>query len=135
MILYVLVQGSLCEKNFSYRTNKGKYSIHGNGWHVFLIKMLSCSWDRAAWFVAPVPMIFPIFWWWYLSNIVCLWMPGNISPLITLENLKRECNFLLFFCISFSFCISLECKSRKPRDTWGNRQVWPWSTKWSRAKS
>ena len=28
----------------------------------------------------------------------------------------------------------LECKSRKSRDTWSNRQVWPWSTKWSRAK-
>ena len=22
-----------------------------------------------------------------------------------------------------------------PRDTWSNRQIWPWSTKWSRAKS
>ena len=28
----------------------------------------------------------------------------------------------------------LECKSRKSRDTWRNRQVWSWSTKWSRAK-
>ena len=28
----------------------------------------------------------------------------------------------------------LECKSRKSRDSWSNRQVWPWSTKWSRAK-
>ena len=27
----------------------------------------------------------------------------------------------------------LECKSRNSRDTW--RQVWPWSTKWSRAKA
>ena len=99
MILYVLVQGILCEKNFSYRTYKAKYSIHGNGWHVFLIKRLSCSCDRAAWFVVPIPMIFPIFWWWYLSNTVCLWMPGNISPPITLEILKRECNFLLFFLI------------------------------------
>ena len=26
----------------------------------------------------------------------------------------------------------LECKSRKSRDTWSNRQVWHWSTKWSR---
>ena len=25
-------------------------------------------------------------------------------------------------------------KSRKSRDTWSNRQVLPWSTKWSRAK-
>ena len=29
----------------------------------------------------------------------------------------------------------LECKSRKSRVTWSNRQVWPWSTKWSRAKA
>ena len=28
----------------------------------------------------------------------------------------------------------VECKSRKLRDIWSNRQVWPWSTKWSRAK-
>ena len=25
----------------------------------------------------------------------------------------------------------LECKSRKFKDTWNNRQVWPWSTEWS----
>ena len=29
----------------------------------------------------------------------------------------------------------LECKSRKSRDTWSNRQVWPWGTKWSRTKA
>ena len=29
----------------------------------------------------------------------------------------------------------LGCKSRKSRDTWNNRQVWPWSTKWRRAKA
>ena len=28
-----------------------------------------------------------------------------------------------------------ECKSRKSRNTWSNRQIWPWSTKWSRAKA
>ena len=28
----------------------------------------------------------------------------------------------------------LECKSRKSRGTWSNRQIWPWSTEWSRAK-
>ena len=27
----------------------------------------------------------------------------------------------------------LEYKSRKSRNIWSNRQVWPWSTKWSRA--
>ena len=29
----------------------------------------------------------------------------------------------------------LECKSRKSRDNWCNRQVWSWSAKWSRAKA
>ena len=29
----------------------------------------------------------------------------------------------------------LECKSRKSRDTWSNRQIWPWSTEWNRAKA
>ena len=29
----------------------------------------------------------------------------------------------------------LECKSRKSRDTWSNRQIWLWNTEWSRAKA
>ena len=29
----------------------------------------------------------------------------------------------------------LECKSRKLRNTWSNRQILPWSTEWSRAKA
>ena len=29
----------------------------------------------------------------------------------------------------------LEWKSRKSRDSWSNRQVWPWSTKWIRTKA
>ena len=29
----------------------------------------------------------------------------------------------------------LECKSRKPRNTWSNRLIWPWSTEWSRQKA
>ena len=29
----------------------------------------------------------------------------------------------------------LECKSRKSRNTWSKRQIWPFSTEWSRAKA
>ena len=29
----------------------------------------------------------------------------------------------------------MECQSRKSRDTWSKRPIWPWSTKWSRAKA
>ena len=29
----------------------------------------------------------------------------------------------------------LECKTRKSRNTWSNRQIWPWNMEWSRAKT
>ena len=29
----------------------------------------------------------------------------------------------------------MKCKSRNSRDTWSNRQLWPWSINWSRAKT
>ena len=29
----------------------------------------------------------------------------------------------------------LECKSRNSKHTWSNRQIWPWSMEWSRAKA
>ena len=35
----------------------------------------------------------------------------------------------------FYSSLGIEMQSRKSRDTWNNRQVWPWSTKWSRAKA
>ena len=30
---------------------------------------------------------------------------------------------------------TLKCKGRKSRNSWSNRQIWPWSTEWSRAKA
>ena len=41
-------------------------------------------------------------------------------------NTQKRCHFHYW---------GLECKSRKSRDCWSNRQIWPWSTKWSRAKA
>ena len=29
----------------------------------------------------------------------------------------------------------LECRSRKSRNTWSNRQIWPWNMEWSRVKT
>ena len=34
-----------------------------------------------------------------------------------------------------SYYSGLECKNRKSRNTWSNRQIWPGSTEWSRAKA
>ena len=51
-----------------------------------------------------------------------LWKPTRPSR----TNTKKWCPF---------HHRGLECKKRKLRDTCSNRQVWPWSTKWSRAKA
>ena len=49
----------------------------------------------------------------------------NLQDLLELTP-KKRCPF---------HYMGLECKSRKPRDTWSNRQIWPWSTKRSRSKA
>ena len=51
-----------------------------------------------------------------------LWRPTRASR----TNTPKRCPFH-YRC--------LECKSRKSRNTWSNRQIWPWSTEWSRAKA
>ena len=51
-----------------------------------------------------------------------LWRP--IRPSRT--NTQKRCPF---------HCRGLECKSRKSRNTWSSRQIWPWSMEWSRAKA
>ena len=58
---------------------------------------------------------------WSWSRTV-LWRP--IRPSGT--NTQKRCLF---------HHRGLECKSGKSRDTWSNRQIWPWSTKRSRAKA
>ena len=55
-------------------------------------------------------------------KLTVLWRP--IRPSRT--NTKKRCPF---------HHRGLECKSRRLRDTWSNWQIWPWSTKWSRAKA
>ena len=55
-------------------------------------------------------------------NWTVLWRP--IRPSRT--NTQKRCPF---------HYRGLECKSRKSGNTWSNRQIWPWSTEWSRAKA
>ena len=51
-----------------------------------------------------------------------LWRPLRTSR----TNTQKRCPF---------HYRGVEYKSRKSRDTWNNRQVWPWSTEWTRAKA
>ena len=68
------------------------------------------------------PILCTNHWCWRSWSWPALWRPA--TPFRT--NTKIRCPF---------HHRVLECKSRKSRDTWNNRQVWPCSTKWSRAKA
>ena len=59
---------------------------------------------------------------WRSWSWMVLWRPTK--PFRT--NIPKRCAF---------HYRGLECKSRKLRDTWNNRQIWPWNTKQSRAKA
>ena len=54
------------------------------------------------------------------------WFYDNLQDLLELTPKKKKCPF---------HHRGLESKSRKARDTWSNRQVGPWCTKWSMAKT
>ena len=58
-----------------------------------------------------------LLWYWMV-----LWRPTR--PFRT--NTQKRCPF---------HYRGLECKSRKSRNTWSNRQIWPWNLEWSRAKA
>ena len=75
----------------------------------------------------------------------CVWLSPlakyfqGSSAFLRLKNISLY--MYTIFCLLFAFIIcpfhyrGLECKSRKSRNTYSNRQIWPWSTEWSRAKA
>ena len=56
---------------------------------------------------------------WRSWSWMVVWRP--LRPFRT--NTQKSCPF---------HYTGLECKSRKSRNTWSNRQIWPWSMEWSR---
>ena len=59
------------------------------------------------------------------SNAEVEWFCEDLQDLLELTP-KKRCPFPYR---------GLKCKSRKLRNTWSNRQIWPWHTEWSRAKA
>ena len=59
---------------------------------------------------------------WRSWSWTVLWRPTRPSR----TNTHKRCPFC---------CSEMKCKSRKSRDTWSNRQIWPSSTEWNRAKA
>ena len=70
------------------------------------------------------PSLCPNHWYQRSWSWPVLWRPTTSSRINTTHTHTHKCSF---------HHRGLECKSRKPRDTWNSRQVWPWSTKWNRA--
>ena len=58
----------------------------------------------------------------WIKNKNILWRPARPSR----TNTQKRCPF---------HYRGLECKSRKSRNTWISRQIWPWNTEWSREKA
>ena len=56
------------------------------------------------------------------------WFYEDLQDLLELTPQKR-CRYRAHNVIIDFHYRGLECKSRKSRDTWSNRQIWPWSTK------
>ena len=57
----------------------------------------------------------------FLWSILFEWFYEDLQDLLGLTP-KKRCPF---------HYRRLECKSRKSRNTWSNRQIWPWSTEWA----
>ena len=58
---------------------------------------------------------------WRSWSWMVLWRPTGAA----ITNTQKRCPF---------HYRELECKSRKSRNTWSNRQILLWNTEWSRAK-
>ena len=85
------------------------------------VRLFPTPWTAA--YQAPPSMGFPRQEYWSGVPLPSpLWRPTR--PFRT--NTPKKCPF---------HYRGLECKSRKSRNTWSNRQIWPWNTEWSRAKA
>ena len=62
-------------------------------------------------------------------KLTVLWRPTR--PFRT--NTQKRCPF--HYRTYVGHYRALEWKSRKSRNSWSNRQIWPWKTEWSRAKA
>ena len=81
-----------------------------------------CSFPRQTIQYHDNPSLCPNQYHWRSWSWTVLWRPTR--PFRT--NTQKRCPF---------HYRGLECKSRKSRNTWSNRQIWHWNTEWSRAKT
>ena len=81
-----------------------------------------CSYPRQIIQYHGNPSLCPNQLYWGRWSWTVIWRPTRPSRI----NTKKRCPY---------HYRGLKCKSRKSRSTWSKRQIWPWSTKWSRTKA
>ena len=85
-------------------------------------RMISVHFQGKPFNITVNPSLCPNQKHWRTWSWTVLWRPTR--PFRT--NIQKRCPF---------HYRGLECKSRKSRNTWSNRQIWPWSMEWGRAKA
>ena len=85
-------------------------------------RMISCLFPRQTIQYHGNPRLYPDQSRWRSWSWTVLWRPTRPSR----TNTQKRCPFPYR---------GLECKSRKSRNTYSNRQIWLWTTEWSRAKT
>jgi len=100
-------------------------------WYLIIILILHCNFNfkqqnhlfrRQTIQYHSNPSLCPDQECWRSWSWTALWRPTRPSR----TNTKKRCPF---------HYRGLECKSRQSRDSWGNRQIWPWSTKQRRSEA
>ena len=84
--------------------------------------MISLCFQGKPFSFTVIPSLCPNQLWWRSWSWMVLWRPIRPSRTKT----PQPCPF---------HYKGLECKSKKSRNTWSDRQIWSWSTEWSRAKA
>ena len=70
------------------------------------------------------------------TGVGCHFLLQTIFPTQGLQPVLPHCRQMLYrLSHQGSHYRGLECKSRNSRNTWSNRQIWPWTTKRSRSKA
>ena len=119
--IYYCGQESLRRNGVSMIVNKRAWNaVHGC--KLKKDRMISVCFQSKPFSISVLQVYVPTGNAWRSLSWMVLWRPTRPSR----TNTQKRCPF---------HYRGLEYKSRKSRNTWSNKQIWPWRTEWSREKA